>query len=72
MPYRMVVDKLRARYNMPHRKLSLQSEVDYLNFDKFMERHQIKDEKEYLRRIVKYLNNITPKLVDCFILSRIR
>ena len=38
-PYRTVVDKLRARYNTPHRKLSLQSEVDSLTFDDFMARY---------------------------------
>ena len=66
MPYQMVVDKLRARHDTPHRKLSLQSEIDSLNFDEFMARHQIQDEKELLRRMVEYLNNITPQLVDCF------
>ena len=64
MPYRIVVDKLHARYNKPHRKLSLQSEVDSLNFDEFMVRHQIQDEKECLRCMIEYLNNILPELVD--------
>ena len=59
MPYQVVVDKLCARRNTPKRKLSLQSEVNPLNFDEFMVNHQIQNEKEYLRRIVKYLNNIT-------------
>ena len=62
----MVVDKLRAGYNRSQRKLSLQSEVDYLNFDEFMARHQIKGEKECLHCMVEYLNNITSKLVDGF------
>ena len=66
MPYQMIVDKLRARYNTPHRKLSLQSEVDSLDFDEFMTRHQIQYEKECLPRMVEYLNNITPQLVDGF------
>ena len=66
MPYQMAVDKLRARYNPPHVKLSFQSEVQSLNFDDFIVRHQIQHEKECLRRIVEYLNNITPKLVDGF------
>ena len=44
MPYLMGVDKLRARYNTPHKKLSPQSEVDSLNLDEFMARHQIQDE----------------------------
>ena len=39
IPYQMVVDKLRARYIMRHRNLSLKSEVDSLNFDDFMVRH---------------------------------
>ena len=50
MPYQMVVDKLHARYNTLHRKLSLHSEVDSLNFDEFTARHQIQDEKERLHR----------------------
>ena len=28
--------------------------------------YQIQDEKEYLRRMVEHLNNITPQLVDGF------
>ena len=51
-------------YNTPHRKLSLQSEVDSLNFDDFMVRHLIQNEKEHLRQMVEYLNNITRQLVD--------
>ena len=66
MPYQMVVDRLRARYSTPHRKLSVQSEVDSLNFDEFMTCHQIQNKKKCLRRIVEYLNNITPQLVDVF------
>ena len=66
MPFQMVVDRLRARYNTPHRKLSLQSEVYSLNLDDFMVRHQIQDEKECLRRMVEYLDNNIPQLVDCF------
>ena len=66
MSYQMVVDKLRARYNKPNRKLSLQSEIDSLNFDDFMVCHQTQDEKECLRRMVAYINNITPQLVDGF------
>ena len=62
----MVADKLRARYNTLHRKLPLQSEVDSLDFDDFMARHPIQDEKECLRRVDEYINNITSKLVDGF------
>ena len=36
MTWQMVVDKLRARKNTPHRKLPLQSEVGSLDFDDFM------------------------------------
>ena len=46
--------------------MSLQSEIDSLTFDDFMERHQIWDEKEALRRIVKYLNSITPQFAEGF------
>ena len=66
MPYQIVVDKLRSRYNKTHRQLSLQSEVDSLSFDEFMALQQIQDCKECLRQMVKYLNNITPQLVDSF------
>ena len=66
LAYKDAVDKLRERYNTPHRNLSLQSEKDSLTFDDFMDRHQIRDEKECLRRIVDYLNKITPQLVDGF------
>ena len=31
-----------------------------------MTRHQVKDEKECLRRMDEYLNNITPQQVDGF------
>ena len=60
MPYQMFVDKLRVEYNTPLRKISLQSEVDSLNLKEFMSRHQIQYEIECLRRIVEYLNNVTP------------
>ena len=60
----MVVDQLCAGYNTPHKKLPNQSEVDSLNFDEFMSRHQIQYEKEFLCRMVEYLNNITPQLLD--------
>ena len=66
MTYQVVDDKLRARYNTPHRELSLQSEVDSLNFDDFMVHHLIQDEKECLHCMEEYLNNITSKLVDGF------
>ena len=66
MPYQMVVDKLHARYNTPHRKLSFQSKVDSLNFDEFVARHQIQDEIECLRPMVKYHNNTTPQILDGF------
>ena len=46
--------------------MSLQSEIDSLMFYDFMARHRIQDEKEGLRRIVEYLNNITPQLVEGF------
>ena len=62
----MVVDKLRARYNTSYRNSSLQSEVDSLSFHDFMVHHQIQHEKECLRRIIEYLNNITPQIVDDF------
>ena len=39
MPYQMVIDKLRVRYNTLHKKLSLESELDSLSFDEFMARH---------------------------------
>ena len=41
MPYQMVVDRLRARYNTAHRKFSLQLEADSKDFDDFMVRNQI-------------------------------
>ena len=66
IPYQMIVDKQRARYNTAQWKLSLQSEVDSLNFDEVMPRDQIQDEKECIRQIVEYLNNITPQLLDGF------
>ena len=66
MPYQIVVDKLRARYNTPYRYLSLQSEFHSLNFGEFMARIRIQDGKELLRRMVEYLNNITPQLVYSF------
>ena len=66
MLYQRVVDRLCARYNLPHRKVSLQSEVDSLNFADFMVRHHMQDEKERLGRIVEYLNKITPQLVNDF------
>ena len=66
MPHQMVVDRLRERYYTPHRKLSLQSEVYSLSVNDFMVRHQIQDEKECLRRMVVYLNEITPQLVNGF------
>ena len=64
MPYIKVIDKLCVKYHTPHRKLSLQSEVDFLSFDEFMARYQIQDEKDCLRRMVEYLNNVTPQFVD--------
>ena len=66
MPYQMVVHKLRARYNTPHRKLSIQSMVDSLNVDEFMARHQLQEQKECLRQMVEYLNNIIQQHVDGF------
>ena len=66
MPYEMFIDKLGARYNTPHRKLSLRSEVYSFNFDDFMARQQIQDEKEFLCCTADYLKNITPQLVDGF------
>ena len=51
LQYKDAVDKLRTRYNMPRRKLSLQSEVNSLTFDEFVARYQIRNEKECLRRI---------------------
>ena len=66
MPYQIVVDILSARYNTPHRNLSLQSEVDSQNFDDRMFRHNIQDEKQYIHRKIERLNNIAPKLVDGF------
>ena len=65
-PYQMVVDKLRLRYNMTLRNLSLQSKDDSLSFDDFIAQHQRQDERECLRRMVEYLNNITSQLVDCY------
>ena len=65
MPYQLV-DKLHTRYNTPNGKFSVQLEDDSLNFDRFMTYYQIKDDKECLRYMVKYLNNITPQLVDGF------
>ena len=64
--YQIVVDKLRARYNTPHRKLSLQSEVDSINFEDFIAHHQVRDEKECIRRMDEYLKNITTQLEDGF------
>ena len=60
MSYQMVFDKLHARFNTTYRKLSLQPEIDSLNIDDFMVRHQIQDEKECLRDMAEYFNNITP------------
>ena len=62
----MVVDKQSARYNTPHRKLSLQSELDSLTFDDFRACYQIQCEKVCLRSMVKYIDNIKSQLVDCF------
>ena len=59
MPYQMIIEKLRARYSTPHRKLSLQSEVDSLKFNELMARRKIQDEKECLHRMVEYFNNHT-------------
>ena len=66
MPYQMIIDKLREGYDTPHRKLSPQLEVDSVNQDEFIARHQIQYEKEYIGRKVVYLNNVTPQLVDGF------
>ena len=66
MPCQMVVDKLRAGYNTPRGKLSLQSEVDYLNFNESMARYPIQYEKECPRQLVEYFNNFIPLLVDGF------
>ena len=66
MPHQIFIDKLHTRYNTPHRNLFLQSELSSPNFDEFMDRHQIQDEKECLCRMVEYLNDITPHLVDGF------
>ena len=46
--------------------MSLESEVDSLNFEEFMTCHQIQDEKECLHRMLEYLNNIAPQLLDDF------
>ena len=59
----MVVDKLSIGCNTLLRKLSLQSEIDSLNFDESIVRHQIQDENECLRQMVEYLNNIIQQLV---------
>ena len=45
IPYKDIFNKLRTRYNTPHRNLSLQSEVDSLKYDEFMARHKIRDEQ---------------------------
>ena len=66
MPFQMAAGELRAIYNTPHRNLSLQSEVDSVNYDEFMAGLQIQYEKEFLRRMVEFLINITPQLVDGF------
>ena len=60
----MIVDRQPTRYKAPHRRVYLQLEVDFLNFDEFLARHLIKDEKECLCSMVEYLNNIKPQLVD--------
>ena len=52
MPYQMVVHKLRANYKKPHKKLSLQSEIDSMSLDEFTVRHPIQGEKECLPRKV--------------------
>ena len=66
MSYQEVFDKLCTRYNTPHRKISLQSEVESLSLDDFMIHHQVHDKKEFLHHIVEYPNNITQQLVDGF------
>ena len=60
MPYVKVVDKLRTEYNTLYTNISLQFEVDSLNFDEFIAQHQIQDEKESLRRMGEYLSSCTP------------
>ena len=66
----MVVDNLRARFNTPHRKLFLQSEVNSLNFDVLVVRNQIQDEKGCFLPMVEYLKNITVQLLDGFYTKR--
>ena len=66
MLYQMVVDKQRARYNTLHMNLSLQSEVESLNLDGLIPRHQIRDKEEFLHRRVEYLDIITPQHVNDF------
>ena len=43
-----IFDRLRARYNMSHRKLSLKSEFESQNFDDLIAHSQIQNEKECL------------------------
>ena len=69
--YQIVANKLSVRYNTLHRKFSLQLEVNSLVFDKVIARHQIQNEKEYLRHMVEHLNNITLYLVNFFMLNQI-
>ena len=66
MPYQMSADKNRARYNTPHKKVSLKSEIDSLNFDESMDRQQIQNQKDCQSRMVEYLKNIIPQQVDGF------
>ena len=57
--YKIAVEKQNKIYSKPHHKKALQSEVGSLSLDDFITCNHIQDEKQGLRELVIYLNEVT-------------
>lgn len=66
MPFHQIFQNMERHYNSDTRKLQLQSEVDSLDLQKFMNKHQIVDTSTGLTKLVDYINVLAPQLPECF------
>ena len=66
MPFDQIVQNMKRHYNCGTRKLQLQSEVDSLYLQSFMDKHQIADTSYVLTKLVDHINALAMQLPNGF------
>ena len=66
MPFDQIVQSMKRHYNYGTRKLQLQSEVDSLYLESFMDKHQIADTSSGLTELVDHINALAMQLPNGF------